>query len=76
MKSHGFIKATRFDEKLEPEDRKPDNTFLINLEEIAFVICGDNGSVIVLKDYATKLFVFESEKELQFKINAAKGGEG
>ena len=74
MKSHGFIKVTRFDEKLEPKYRKPENTLLINIEEIAVVMCFDNGSVIFLKDYATKLYVLESEKELQFKINTAKGG--
>ena len=75
MKRNGFIKATRFDEKLIPEDRKADGTYLINLEEIVLVICGNTGSIIILKDYATKLFVLESEKEIQLRINAAKGGD-
>ena len=75
MKRNGFIKATRFDERLKPEDRKPEGTFLINLQEIALVMCFDTGSIIFLKDYATKLFVLESEKEIQLRINAAKGGD-
>ena len=72
MKRYGFIKATVFDEKLEPKEREPIGTALVNIDEIAMIACHGIGSVIYLKDYKTKVFVFESEKELQMKINATK----
>ena len=73
MKRNGFIKITVFDEKAKPEDRVPMGTALVNVEEIAMIACQELGSVIYLKDYASKIFAFESEKELQMKINASKG---
>lgn len=75
MKRCGFIKVTVYDEKLKPADRKPIGTVLVNVNEIAMVICCEYGSTVFLKDYATKIYAFESEKEIQMKINAAKGTE-
>lgn len=72
MNRKGFIKVTTFDEKVRLEERKPIGTSLINVNEIAFIVCHENGSAIILKDYATQIYVFEAEKELQMKINAAK----
>jgi len=71
----GFIKATRVNEKLKPEERKPEGTCLVNVNEIAFVLTTDQGSVIFMKDYATNIYVLEKGEELQMKINAARGGE-
>ena len=75
MKRNGFIKVTSYDESLKPKERKPIGTVLVNVDEIAMIVCTEYGSVVFLKDYATKIYAFESEKEIQMKINAAKGSE-
>lgn len=72
MKRNGFIKVTLFDETVKPTERVPIGTALVDVEEIIMIACNEMGSVIYTTDATLKIFVFESEKELQMKINAAK----
>jgi hypothetical protein len=75
VRRKGFIKVTTFDEKVKVEERKPKGTCLVNVDEIAVILCTEVGNLIVMKDYATKVYVLDSESDLQRKINAAAGGE-
>ena len=68
----GFITVTTYDETKHGEERKPVGKATINVNEISLIMSVDGfGSAIVLKDYATKIFCFDTEKEIKHKINAA-----
>ena len=69
-----FITVTTYDETIRIEERKPTGKATINVNEILLFMSVDGlGSAIVLKDYATKVFCFDTEKEIKHKINAARG---
>jgi hypothetical protein len=74
MKVKGFITITPYDEKKRGEDRKPLGKAMINVDEIALIMSvADNGSAVCLKDYKTKIFCFDTEKDIKYKIIAARG---
>ena len=76
MQVENFIKVTAFDVDTRKEDRQPIPS-LLNVDEIAFVIfCGEKGSCVIMKDYVTKLYVYETEKEIKYKINSARSERG
>lgn len=72
MKIKNFIKVTLFNR----EDGQPLGTALININEISFIMCVEENKIcnscIIMKDYATKLYVSENEKVIKYKINSAK----
>lgn len=74
MKVKGFITVTTYDEFKPIDQRTPMGKVIISLDEIAMILsCGDAGSAVCLKDYETKVYCFDTEKEIKYKINAARG---
>ncbi len=48
---------------------EPVGMVLVNTDEIAMVVCGENRAVIVMKDYATKIITKESGYDIYMQIN-------
>ena len=64
-----FISVTAVEGTQPPSKSEPLGVALVNTDEIVMVICFEEGSAIVLKDYATKIIVKETAADIYKQIN-------
>lgn len=64
-----FIAVTAIEKTKLSGYYEPIGMVIVNTDEIAMVICGENRAVIVMKDYATKIITKESGYDIYMQIN-------